>query len=41
MSNVVGQEQCAWDNVRCMHDVHVDHKSIKKVDSFLFVLVPL
>lgn len=28
VSNVVGQEQCAWDNVRCMHDVVVEHKSV-------------
>jgi hypothetical protein len=28
VSNVAGQEQCAWDSVRCLHDVVVDHKSI-------------
>jgi hypothetical protein len=39
--NVVRQEQYAWDSVRCMHDVVVHHKSIKYVDSFLCVLVPI
>jgi len=39
--NVVRQEQYAWDSVRCVDDVVVDHKSIKHVDSFLCVLVPV
>jgi hypothetical protein len=36
--NVVRQEQYAWDNVSCMHDVAVDHKSIKKWISFFLCL---
>ena len=41
MWNVVRQEQCAWDSARCMHEAVVDHKSIKHVNSFLCVLVPI